>query len=287
MRHTLKAVDLFCGAGGLTEGLRQAGYRVIGAVDIDPFACRTYRLNHRRVKVWQIDISRLSGPAIMKALALRPGELDLLAACPPCQGFSAMRTRNGSHRNRDPRNDLIHEVLRITRSTKPKSIMLENVPGLALSRRYRNFRKGLESLGYHVKWDILNTVDFAVPQRRRWLVLLASRASHPEFPARVSYHRTVRQSIGKLAPPSRSRDPLHHYPIRHSTRVREFIRMIPRDGGAERPLGNSTNWSATSAWMASRTCTGEWPGTNQPQRLLADVLTHPRDDSSTPERTGL
>lgn len=237
MKHTPKAVDLFCGAGGLTEGLRQAGYRVIGAVDVDPLACNTYRLNHRRVKVWQIDISRLSGATIMKALALSPGELDLLAACPPCQGFSRMRTRNRSHRNRDPRNDLVHEVLRITRSIKPKSLMLENVPGLALSRGYCAFRKGLESLGYRVTWDVLNTVDFAVPQTRRRLVLLASRLGEPNFAPKAVGYRTVRQFIGNLTAPGRSRDPLHIYAIRRSKKIQDLIKRIPRNGGSRMALG--------------------------------------------------
>ena len=237
MRSKPKAVDLFCGAGGLTEGLRQAGYRVIGAVDDDPLACRTYRLNHRGVKVWQTDITRVSGTAIMRALSLQPGELELLAACPPCQGFSTMRTKNGSRGNRDPRNHLIDEVLRLIRSMKPKSVLLENVPGLASSKRYAAFRNALLSQGYRVKWDILNTLEYGVPQRRRRLVLLASRLADPEFPPKVLRYRTVRQSIGELPPPARSRDPLHNYSACHSKRVRDLIRRIPRDGGSRMTLG--------------------------------------------------
>lgn len=239
MRRKPRAVDLFCGAGGLTEGLRQAGYKVIGAVELDALACSTYRLNHRRVKLWEIDVTRLSGAAMMKALKLRPGELDLLAACPPCQGFSTMRTKNGTRWNRDPRNNLIFDVLRIVRSMKPMSVMLENVPGLAESRQYVAFRKGLESLGYRVKWDVLNAVDFAVPQRRRRLVLLASRLGEPEFAQNAGSYRTVRQFIGNLPPPERSRDPLHNYLIRRSKKVEEIIRRIPRNGGSRLALGRS------------------------------------------------
>src|SRR5437879_6415436 len=83
MKRKPKAVDLFCGAGGLTEGLRQGGYNVIGAVELDALACRTYRLNHKRVKLWEMDIARLPAATMMKALKLLPGQLDLLAACPP------------------------------------------------------------------------------------------------------------------------------------------------------------------------------------------------------------
>ena len=97
------AIDLFCGAGGLSEGLRQAGYKVVGAVEIDPLACRTYKLNHKGVKLWERDIAKVTGPEILKAIGLERGELDLLAACPPCQGFSTMRTKNGTRWNRDAR----------------------------------------------------------------------------------------------------------------------------------------------------------------------------------------
>jgi DNA (cytosine-5)-methyltransferase 1 len=237
MRRKPRAVDLFCGAGGLTEGLRQAGYNVVGAVEQDPLACSTYRLNHKRVRLWEMDITRLSGAAMMKLLKLRPGELDLLAACPPCQGFSRMRTKNGNRWTRDPRNDLIFDVLRFIRSMRPTSVMIENVPGLAGSRRYVAFRKGLESLGYRVKWDLLNTADFAVPQRRRRLVLLALKDGEPEFAREAARDRTVRQCIGDLTPPERSHDPLHNYPVRRSKKVEKLIRRIPSNGGSRVALG--------------------------------------------------
>src|SRR5689334_21592239 len=82
------AVDLFCGAGGLTEGLRLAGFRVVGAVDNAPLAVEAYKLNHRGVRVWLRDIRRLAPLEMAAELGLAPGELDLLAGCPPCQGFS-------------------------------------------------------------------------------------------------------------------------------------------------------------------------------------------------------
>jgi DNA (cytosine-5)-methyltransferase 1 len=232
-----KAIDLFCGAGGLSEGLRQAGFNVIGAVELDPLACRTYKLNHKPMKLWEMDITCLSGPAIMKALNLEVGELDLLAACPPCQGFSTMRTKNGTCWNRDSRNDLIFDVLRLIRATKPKCAMLENVPGLAENQRFLVFRKGMESLGYRVKWDVLNAVDFAVPQRRRRLVLLASRLGEPEFASKAPRLRTVREFIGALPPPQRSLDPLHNYVVERSEKVKDIIRRIPKDGGSRKALG--------------------------------------------------
>jgi DNA (cytosine-5)-methyltransferase 1 len=231
------AVDLFCGAGGLTEGLRQAGFKVVGAVDVDAVACNAYRLNHRRIRLWETDIRHLSGASILRALKMQPGELDLLAACPPCQGFSTMRTKNGTRWNRDHRNDLIFEVLRIVRSTKPISVMMENVPGLAGNGRCRTFRRAMESLGYRVKFGVLNTVDFKVPQRRRRLVLLASKLGEPEFAPRANSRSTVRDAIGNLTPPQRSRDPLHNYSTQRSERIQHLIKRIPRNGGSREALG--------------------------------------------------
>jgi DNA (cytosine-5)-methyltransferase 1 len=173
----------------------------------------------------------------MKTLKLKRGELDLLAACPPCEGFSRIRTKNGALWNRDPRNDLIFDVLRIVRSTRPRCVMLENVPGLAKNKRYANFCAGLRLLGYRITWDILNTAEYAVPQRRRRLVLLASRVGEPEFGHKAQKHTTVRQSIGKLPSPEGSRDPLHNYSVRRGQKIVGLIKKIPRDGGSRAALG--------------------------------------------------
>jgi len=239
MKKKPRAIDLFCGAGGLSEGLRQAGYVVAGAVEVDPLAAKAYRQNHRSVKLWTTDVRKLSGPAILEALRMLPGELDLLAACPPCQGFSTMRTKNGRNRNRDKRNDLIFEVLRLVRSIQPVSVMIENVPGLMADGRFRRLRIGLERAGYRIVFDVLNTVHFNVPQRRRRLVLLASRATQPTFAPQVKAVRTVKQAIGRLTVPTRSRDPLHNYSPRLSAKVRRLISLIPRDGGSRDALGKS------------------------------------------------
>jgi DNA (cytosine-5)-methyltransferase 1 len=154
-----------------------------------------------------------------------------------------MRTKNGSRTNRDSRNDLIFDVLRIVRSMKPKSVMLENVPGLAENSRYVAFCKGLESQGYRVKSAILNTVDFGVPQRRRRLVVLASRLAEPAFAPKATVFRTVREFIGNLTPPERSRDPLHSYSVQRSKKVTNFIRRIPRNGGSRMALGQEEQLS--------------------------------------------
>src|SRR5260370_17288470 len=150
MARKLTAVDLFCGAGGLSEGLRQARFEVLGAIDVNKLACAAYRANHKKVTLWEMDIRCLSGAMMMSALNIQPGELSLLAACPPCQGFSTMRTKNGGRRNRDRRNDLIFEALRIARSITPLSLIIHNVPGLASDLRFLTFHNGLHAPVYRL-----------------------------------------------------------------------------------------------------------------------------------------
>src|SRR5712671_17715 len=89
------AIDCFAGCGGLSQGLKQAGYNVVGAVEVDSDACDVYRLNHPNVETWSADIRKVSGKAILKRLRIKAGRLDLLGGCPPCQGFSTLRTYNG------------------------------------------------------------------------------------------------------------------------------------------------------------------------------------------------
>ena len=90
------ALDLFSGCGGLTLGLKQGGFNVLGAVDIDPLSVETYRANHEEVTVWDVDIRDLAPAQMQSSLGIRLGDLGLLAACPPCQGFSTIRTLNGA-----------------------------------------------------------------------------------------------------------------------------------------------------------------------------------------------
>ena len=160
------AIDLYSGCGGLTLGLKQAGYRVLGAVENDLLAVETYRVNHAEVHVWAQDIRRLSVAEVRRRFRLKPSELDLLAGCPPCQGFSTMTTLNGKRPRRDPRNNLVLEFIRFVRGLKPKAIMLENVPGLETDRRMNEVRRVLRQLGYECNSGVLDAADYGVPQRR-------------------------------------------------------------------------------------------------------------------------
>ncbi len=230
------AFDCFAGCGGMTEGFRQAGYRVVGAIEIDPYAVKVYKLNHPRVRVWQDDVKSVSAQSILRTLKLRKGELDLLGGCPPCQGFSTLRTRNGKRFFRDKRNDLIYEFQRLVLDLRPKHVMLENVPRLIKDQRFRNFTQSLEDAGYTLKADVLNAAHYGVPQRRSRAVVVASRVGAPCFASKEAAFHTVRQAIGSLGPAGNSGDPLHDMPEKRSAEVRERIRQIPKNGGGRASL---------------------------------------------------
>lgn len=231
------ALDLFAGCGGLTLGLKQGGFRVIGAIEQDPLAATTYRRNHRNTYVWQKDIRRVSAAEVLRRLNLRVGHLDLLAGCPPCEGFSRLRTLNGKLGVADPRNDLIYEFLRLARRIRPRAIMLENVPGLAKDRRMTDLLTSLEGVGYSLDVRILDASRYGVPQRRRRLIVLAGRFGPISYPPAASRRRTVRDAIGWLDRPGQSGDQLHDHGERRSPEVASLIRSVPIDGGSRLDLG--------------------------------------------------
>jgi len=231
------AIDLFSGPGGLTVGLKQAGFRVIGAVDDNELAVETYKINHRIPFVWCKDIQKLSVAEVMRVLDLKPGQLDLLAGCPPCQGFSQLTTLNGAYDVRDERNNLILEFLRLIRGLKPKTVMMENVPKLSKHRLFKRFYKELEELGYTINYDILNVRDYGVPQKRRRLILIAARKGFIEFAEPNNDLVTVRDAIGNLPRPGKLGDPLHDYKIDYSDKVKNLIKRIPKNGGSRKALG--------------------------------------------------
>lgn len=232
-RRKLIALDLFSGCGGLSLGLRRAGFRVVGAVEKDDLAVETYRRNHRGVKVWPRDISKVTGKEVMQALHLKPGELDLLAGCPPCEGFSSMRTLNGGQRVRDKRNDLIFQFLKFVRVMRPKAIMLENVPGLRRNHRFAKFRSALRKLGYDAEnFEVFNAGDFGVGQRRKRLILMAGHGATIDFATPQPKELTVKHVIGRLPKAGKSGDPLHDYPERRQPRIMKLIEEIPPDGGS-------------------------------------------------------
>lgn len=230
------AIDLFSGSGGLTCGIKQAGFKVIGAVELDDTASQSYLLNHPEVHLWQQDITTLTSDEIMKTLNLKSGELDLLAGCPPCQGFSYMRTKNRRQPVDDPRNNLIKQFYRLVEDLNPKTVMLENVPGLNDDNRLQDFCDMLKRNGYYYKKDILDVSNYGVPQRRKRLILLASRLHPIDFIDPDIPKVTVRDTIEKLPKSGTSGDKLHDIRIKFTPKVQEIIKLIPKNGGSRRNL---------------------------------------------------
>jgi DNA (cytosine-5)-methyltransferase 1 len=232
------AIDVFCGVGGLSLGLRRAHFRVAAAIDVLPLAVESYRMNFPRVPVLLGDVREPdTASKLLRAASLREGELDLLAGCPPCQGFSAIRTKGRGAAVEDDRNDLVVDFLRLVRELQPRCVLMENVPGLAGAGLFREFTDGIMDCGYLYDSKVLDSADFGTPQQRRRLVLVAARGEKPGVAGGDAERRTVRDAIGGLAGRAgRSGDPLHDHGEQRAERVRAVIAAIPRDGGSRADL---------------------------------------------------
>lgn len=176
-----KSIDLFAGGGGLSEGLKQAGFNVVSAIENNHIAAETFRHNNKGAIVFDQDIRFVSGKEILNQCDLKKGELELLAGCPPCQGFSSLTLK---YNKKDERNSLISEVARLISDLDPKSVMIENVPGITKKGHsfLTEFIETIEKLGYIVNYDVLQVADYGIPQDRRRFVLLAGKGFEIKIP---------------------------------------------------------------------------------------------------------
>jgi DNA (cytosine-5)-methyltransferase 1 len=225
------AIDLFSGSGGLTLGLKMAGFKVVAGVELDPLSAESYRKNHHGVHLWEEDIRGIDLEAVKGRLGINAGDLHLLAGCPPCQGFSTIRTRKRSVSVKDPRNALVGEFIRFVEGLLPKTIMLENVPGLAAYGGFAEVLTKIEALGYSYEYDVFDAADYGVPQRRKRLVLIGSRKGAIPLAKASGKMRHVRDAIDGLAVAGKSGDVLHDVVERRSDRIAALIKLVPKDGG--------------------------------------------------------
>lgn len=194
----ISAVDLFCGAGGLTHGLLRAGISVDAGIDIDKDAEYAYVTNNPEAKYYRWDVGRTSSPSL-KALFARD-KYRLLAGCAPCQPFSKLTQAIDRHRSWDLLNNFARFINRI----QPELVTMENVPELAVRGKdvFEKFVGALGRLDYHVDWKIVRCEEYGVPQFRRRLVLLASRLGELKVPQgrwrSSNQWKTVRGAIGRL-----------------------------------------------------------------------------------------
>lgn len=243
------AVDLCAGAGGTALGFKLAGFRILAALEIDPDAAATYELNIG-VKPTIADIRALNPEQWRDEMGLAPGELDVLIGCPPCQGFTRLRGKDGVD---DPRNDLVHVFAEFVLSFRPKLIVFENVPGFVKGARGKVFHDQLVATllgaGYYPAEALLDAADFGTPQHRVRFLLMAGLGHRPLLPERthgapdspavisgkLKPWRTVRDAIGHL-PPLAAGEGCPSVPNHRASaigpRVLEFIKMVPKDGGS-------------------------------------------------------
>jgi DNA (cytosine-5)-methyltransferase 1 len=235
----LTAIDLFSGCGGLSCGLKLAGFDVAAAVEIDTKAQSTYTLNHPSVTLYSADIRKLDPAQILVDAGLKAGDLDLLAGCPPCQGFSRLRTKNKRTAVKDDRNNLVSDFVRFVTVMLPKTIMLENVPALVKDGRFTRMRNQLTKLGYESVVHVLDAADYRVAQRRKRLIMLASRVHKPAIAPKAEFRVTVRQAFQGVGAPSTTKDALHAVGEKRSQAVRDLIKLIPKNGGSRGDLSAS------------------------------------------------
>lgn len=183
---TVKAIDLFAGAGGFTLSAIDAGVDVLAAIEFDKAAANTYKenfINKRQLKVDlragedDGDINNVEPSELRSSLKLKKGELDLILGGPPCQGFSTHRINNAGVN--DPRNTLLLRYFEFVNEFNPKAFLVENVAGL-LWKRHKDFLDKFISLaenaGYVIRFcDIVNAKDYGVPQNRKRVFIYGLR----------------------------------------------------------------------------------------------------------------
>ena len=204
MNPEIVLADFFCGCGGTSQGFSDVGISPKLAVDWEPDAIASYRLNFPATTVIERDICELGAEEVAGALKASEDAVTLFAGCAPCQPFAGHRHAPTEH---DSRSFLLLEFLRLVKALNPELIFVENVPGMqrmsTLQGPFAEFKDEL-SKTHHVAHNIVSSADYGVPQTRRRLVLLASRLGPIDLPPPTNGsstdrpYSTVREWIGSL-----------------------------------------------------------------------------------------
>jgi len=230
----LRVIDLFSGAGGLSEGFRQAGYLVGLGLDFDEEACRTHQLNHPQTKVLCTDVRGVSGADLLAESGF--AEVDVMIGGPSCQGFSTQGRRGSWASEDDPRNLLYREYARLVSDLQPEWFVMENVPGLLWydgGRFGRQIFAAFQRQGYHVQHKIVLAADFGVPQLRRRLLIVGNRVGETfAWPAQTHMGAVRRDAIELWERRRREQYP-HLAPHRTLWEAISDLPALPADGGQE------------------------------------------------------
>ncbi len=197
MIMTFGVVDLFCGVGGLTCGLQKAGLNVVAGYDLDSKCEYPYTFNNHSLFINK-NIADVTGKEIKKLL--KGFDIKILAGCAPCQPFSSHQ-KDKKDRSKHKDWKLLYQFARLVEESKPHIVSMENVPELENEKVFEDFVNVLKNLNYHVTYKVVNAADYGVPQRRRRLLLLASKIKEINF-IDVTHQTpvTVRDAIEGLRP---------------------------------------------------------------------------------------
>ena len=239
MEYLMRAIDFFCGGGGITRGLLNAGIDVVAGVDICEEYRQTYEQNNNNRFIAK-SITDISSEDITGLLPdIRMANDILFAGCAPCQPFSKQRKSVEEHRDRN----LLIEFGKVVKEYRPAYVLVENVPGIQGKGKdiLDNFLKTLEMCGYRIGHKILNAKNYGVPQNRRRMVLIASRVTEIIFPiithdgSAEHPYRTVFDAINRF-PRIGAGEGDTSVPNHHATRLSETnlkrIQATAHDGGS-------------------------------------------------------
>lgn len=226
---TIRAIDLFCGVGGLTFGLVQAGIEVVVGVDVDP-ACRYPYEANNKAKFIECDVNELSASDVKRMIS--GADISMIAGCAPCQPFSTY-SRSGRSKKRRDDWQLVETFGKLVKKVQPDLVTMENVPQLLDHPVFNKFLENLD--GYSVEWSVVQATRVGIPQTRKRLVLIASKLGADGLALEQDNDRvkTVREAIGGLRPikagESDPKDRLHVAPRLSKTNL-ERIRHSKQGG---------------------------------------------------------
>lgn len=226
----LNVIDLFCGCGGLSEGFRLAGFNIVGGVDFNEAAIKTYNHNFIGAKGICCDLSNMDEKMILENF----GDLkniDVIIGGPPCQGFSAANRYKSE--GDDPRNKLFFEFVKFVDLAQPKAVVIENVRGIVTSNNgYAKDRiyEIFENRGYNVVHRVLDASDYGVPQKRLRNFFVMTKGFEFDFNTlnKVEEIITVKEAIGELYDLENNQEVVK---VLHSNPVTSYQKYLRRDDG--------------------------------------------------------
>lgn len=230
-RQAYNFIDLFCGAGGITQGLFQAGFNPVASAEINPIASATHGRNFPDCHHFCGDMHELNTQEWLSQI--NSPEIHLVVGGPPCQGFSVAGKRDPN----DPRNDLFQEFVRIVADTLPWYVVMENVPGILTMKQGKTKQAIIEAfkdIGYtNVSVAILESAAYGVPQIRPRAIFIANRFGmqnpYPNPQLVPEQYKPIESAISDL-PAYEPISSINHEWTRHSPTYMERIAKVPPGG---------------------------------------------------------